>query len=153
MRSMRAPKALGIRGRGGQGLQDAWREGPHTYLGVAVPGFPNLFTITGPGSPSVLTNMLVSIQQHVEWIADCIGYLDEHGRTAIEPTLEAQDRWVDYVNSIAGFTLFPTCNSWYLGANVPGKTRVFMPLPGFPPYAEQCEHVRANGYDGFVLQP
>jgi cyclohexanone monooxygenase len=116
-----------------------------------VEGFPNLFTITGPGSPSVLTNMLVSIQQHVEWIADCLAYLDEHGHATIEPTLEAQDKWVDYVNGVASFTLFPTCNSWYLGANVPGKTRVFMPLPGFPTYADQCEQVVADGYDGFVL--
>jgi cyclohexanone monooxygenase len=95
--------------------------------------------------------MLVSIQQHVEWIADCIGYLDEHGHTTIEPTVEAQDGWVDFVNSVAGFTLFPTCNSWYLGANVPGKTRVFMPLPGFPTYVDRCEQVVADGYDGFAL--
>ena len=114
-------------------------------------GFPNLFTITGPGSPSVLTNMMVSIQQHVEWIADCIGYLDEQGHATIEASLDAQDAWVDFVNSVAGFTLFPTCNSWYLGANVPGKTRVFMPLPGFPTYAEQCDKVAEEGYSGFVL--
>ena len=142
---------IDIRGRGGRPLQDAWSAGPRTYLGLGVEGFPNLFTITGPGSPSVLTNMLVSIQQHVEWIADCVGYLDEQGHTTIEPALEAQDRWVDYVNSIAGFTLFPTCNSWYLGANVPGKTRVFMPLVGFPTYVEECDRVAAAGYDGFVL--
>jgi cation diffusion facilitator CzcD-associated flavoprotein CzcO len=142
---------IDIRGRGGRPLQDAWSAGPRTYLGLGVEGFPNLFTITGPGSPSVLTNMLVSIQQHVEWIADCVGYLDEQGHTTIEPALEAQDRWVDYVNSIAGFTLFPTCNSWYLGANVPGKTRVFMPLVGFPTYVEECDRVAEAGYDGFVL--
>ena len=129
---------IDIRGRGGRTLQDAWAAGPRTYLGLGVEGFPNLFTITGPGSPSVLTNMLVSIQQHVEWIADCIGYLDEQGHATIEPTLEAQDEWVDFVNTVAGFTLFPTCNSWYLGANVPGKTRVFMPLPGFPTYVERA---------------
>ena len=142
---------IDIRGRGGRPLQDAWSAGPRTYLGLGVEGFPNLFTITGPGSPSVLTNMLVSIQQHVEWIADCVGYLDEQGHTTIEPALEAQDRWVDYVNSIAAFTLFPTCNSWYLGANVPGKTRVFMPLVGFPTYVEECDRVAETDYDGFVL--
>lgn len=140
-----------IRGRGGRSLQDAWEAGPRTYLGLSVEGFPNLFTITGPGSPSVLTNMMVSIEQHVEWIADCISYLDEHGHATIEATAEAQDQWVDFVNTVAGFTLFPTCNSWYLGANVPGKTRVFMPLPGFPTYAEQCERVAAEGYSGFAL--
>jgi cation diffusion facilitator CzcD-associated flavoprotein CzcO len=140
-----------ITGRDGRTLQDAWAAGPRTYLGLGVEGFPNLFTITGPGSPSVLTNMLVSIQQHVEWIADCIAYLDEEGYTTIEASLDAQDAWVDFVNSVAGFTLFPTCNSWYLGANVPGKTRVFMPLPGFPTYVEQCERVAEEGYSGFVL--
>jgi cation diffusion facilitator CzcD-associated flavoprotein CzcO len=140
-----------IRGRGGRTLQDAWSAGPRTYLGLGVEGFPNLFTITGPGSPSVLTNMLVSIQQHVEWIADCIAHLREHGHTTIEPTLEAQDEWVDFVNSVASVTLFPTCNSWYLGANVPGKTRVFMPLPGFPTYAERCDQVVEDGYAGFIL--
>jgi cyclohexanone monooxygenase len=146
-----ALRRIDIRGRDGRTLQDAWAAGPRTYLGLGVEGFPNLFTITGPGSPSVLTNMLVSIQQHVEWIADCIGYLDERGHATIEPTIEAQDRWVDFVNTVAGFTLFPTCNSWYLGANVPGKTRVFMPLPGFPTYVEECDRVAENGYDGFVL--
>ena len=142
---------IDVRGRHGCTLQDEWAAGPRTYLGLTVAGFPNLFTITGPGSPSVLTNMLVSIQQHVEWIADCIGHLDAHGHATIEANREAQDHWVDYVNGVAGFTLFPTCNSWYLGANVPGKTRVFMPLPGFPTYVEQCERVVDEGYSGFAL--
>jgi cyclohexanone monooxygenase len=142
---------IDIRGRGGLTLQDAWAAGPRTYLGLGVVGFPNMFTITGPGSPSVLTNMLVSIQQHVEWIADCITHLREHGIATIEPVPQAQDNWVDYVNMVAGFTLFPTCNSWYLGANVPGKTRVFMPLPGFTTYMEQCNLVAEQGYLGFVL--
>jgi cation diffusion facilitator CzcD-associated flavoprotein CzcO len=142
---------VAITGRDGRTLQDAWAAGPRTYLGLGVEGFPNLFTITGPGSPSVLTNMMVSIQQHVEWIADCITHLDQHGLRAIEATRQAQDDWVDYVNAVAGFTLFPTCNSWYLGANVPGKTRVFMPLPGFPTYVEQCNQVVADGYRGFAL--
>jgi cyclohexanone monooxygenase len=142
---------IDITGRAGRTLREAWAAGPRTYLGLGVEGFPNLFTITGPGSPSVLTNMLVSIEQHVEWIADCIAYLDEQGHTTIEATLDAQDAWVEFVNSVAGFTLFPTCNSWYLGANVPGKTRVFMPLPGFPTYVEQCERVVEEGYSGFVL--
>jgi cyclohexanone monooxygenase len=140
-----------ITGRDGRSLRDVWAAGPRTYLGLGVEGIPNLFTITGPGSPSVLTNMIVSIQQHVEWIADCMAHLDEQGHRTIEATLEAQDQWVDFVNNVAGFTLFPTCNSWYLGANVPGKTRVFMPLPGFPTYVEQCDRVAAEGYTGFAL--
>ena len=141
---------IDIRGRGGRPLADAWSAGPRTYLGLMVAGFPNLFTITGPGSPSVLTNMIESIQQHVEWIGRCLADLGAAGATTIEATPEAQDAWVDYVNSVAGFTLFPTCNSWYLGANVPGKTRVFMPLPGFPTYVQQCEDIVADGYRGFT---
>ena len=140
-----------IRGRGGLSLREAWEAGPRTYLGLGVVGFPNLFTITGPGSPSVLTNMLVSIQQHVEWIGECARHLRDEGLVAIEPEQQAQDNWVDYVNMVAGFTLFPTCNSWYLGANVPGKTRVFMPLPGFNAYMEFCDSVRDNGYLGYAL--
>ena len=144
---------IDITGRDGLTLQEAWAAGPRTYLGLGVVGFPNLFTITGPGSPSVLTNMIVSIEQHVEWIAECIAHLREHDLATIEPVPQAQENWVEYVNVIAGFTLFPTCNSWYLGANVPGKTRVFMPLPGFSTYAEQCAQVAADGYSGFVLTP
>jgi cyclohexanone monooxygenase len=132
-------------------LQQAWEAGPRTYLGLAVHGLPNMFTISGPGSPSVLTNMITSIEQHVEWIRDCMVVLRDRGLRRIEATEQAQDEWVDYVNLVASMTLFPSCNSWYLGANVPGKTRVFMPLPGFPPYAEQCAQVAADGYRGFVL--
>jgi cyclohexanone monooxygenase len=142
---------IDITGRDGVALRDAWEAGPRTYLGLGVAGFPNLFTITGPGSPSVLTNMLVSIQHHVEWIAECIGHLREHGLRRIEATPTAQDEWVDYVNVVADFTLFPSCNSWYLGANVPGKPRVFMPLLGFPPYVDRCAEVAAKGYEGFAL--
>jgi len=142
---------IDIRGRGGQSLRDAWEAGPRTYLGLGTVGFPNLFTISGPGSPSVLTNMIVSIEQHVEWIADCMAYLRDNGFDRIEATRDAQDAWVDHVNAIADFTLFPSCNSWYLGANVPGKPRVFMPLLGFPPYVEKCNEVAAKGYEGFAL--
>ncbi|CAN5300570.1 NAD(P)/FAD-dependent oxidoreductase [soil metagenome] len=142
---------IDIRGRGGRVLRDAWDAGPRTYLGLGIAGFPNLFTVTGPGSPSVLTNMIVSIEHHVEWISRCITDLRSQGQATIEATPEAQDAWVDHVNGVAGFTLFPTCNSWYLGANVPGKTRVFMPLPGFPDYRATCDQVAAEGYRGFVL--
>lgn len=142
---------IDIRGRDGLTIQDKWSAGPRTYLGLQIPGFPNLFTISGPGSPSVLTNMIVSIEQHVEWIADCIDHLRSNDLEAIEATVEAENEWVDHVNTIADFTLFPSCNSWYLGANVPGKTRVFMPLIGYPPYVEKCNDVVEKGYEGFVL--
>jgi cation diffusion facilitator CzcD-associated flavoprotein CzcO len=143
--------AIDIRGRSGTSLRDAWADGPRTYLGLGIAGFPNMFIISGPGSPSVLTNMVVSIEQHVNWIADCIEYLRGHGLHQIEVNRDAQDAWVDFVNVIADFTLYPRCNSWYLGANVPGKPRVFMPLIGFPTYVEKCEQVVADGYEGFVL--
>ena len=127
------------------------RDKKFTYLGLQTAGFPNLFTITGPGSPSVLTNMVPSIEQHVEWIADCIQYLREHELARIEATVEAEDAWVEHVNEVAGGSLYPSCNSWYLGANVPGKPRVFMPYLGFPPYVQKCNEVAEKGYEGFAL--
>jgi cation diffusion facilitator CzcD-associated flavoprotein CzcO len=137
------------KGRDGLALQEAWHAGPRTYLGLGVHGFPNMFTISGPGSPSVLTNMLVSIEQHVNWIADCLAHMQSNALATIEAQASEQERWVEHVNSIAGKTLYPSCNSWYLGANVPGKNRVFMPLSGFPDYVKRCEKVVANGYEGF----
>jgi cyclohexanone monooxygenase len=140
-----------IRGRGGRTLREAWAAGPVNYLGLGVPGFPNMFSLTGPGSPSVLANMFVANEHHVDWVADCMAYLREQGCTTIEATAEAADAWVLHVNEVAGRTLYPTCNSWYLGANIPGKTRVFMPLPGFPAYAERCDDVASHGYAGYVV--
>jgi len=142
---------IDIRGRGGLALRDAWAAGPRTYLGLCVAGFPNMFTVSGPGSPSVLTNMVVSIEQHVDWIADCLNHVSGSGPGQIEATAHAQDEWVAHVNEVADATLFPRCNSWYLGANVPGKPRQFMPLIGFPPYAEKCAQVAADGYAGFNI--
>jgi len=143
--------AIDIKGKDGATLRDRWSAGPRTYLGLNVAGFPNLFTITGPGSPSVLTNMVASIEHHVEFIADAIAYMKAQGFNRIEAQPDAQEAWVDHVNMIANLTLYPTCNSWYLGANVPGKPRVFMPLLGFPPYVEKCRDVVAKGYEGFAL--
>jgi cyclohexanone monooxygenase len=140
-----------IKGVDGASLRDAWAAGPVTYLGLGVPGFPNMFIITGPGSPGVLTNMIVSIEHHVDWITACLTWLGDNGYSRIEADANAAEKWVAHVNAVAGQTLYPTCNSWYLGANVPGKPRVFMPLPGFPPYVEKCEEVAATDYDGFVL--
>jgi cyclohexanone monooxygenase len=142
---------IDITGRNGLELRKAWSEGPRTYLGLAVPGFPNMFIVTGPGSPSVLTNMVVSIEHHVGWISDCIDHLREHGIATIEADEESATNWVAYVNGVADLTVFPSCNSWYLGANVPGKPRVFMPLPGFAPYAMQCAQIAQDGYTGFTL--
>jgi cyclohexanone monooxygenase len=144
---------IDIRGRRGLALAKKWAEGPRTYLGLASAGFPNLFLVTGPGSPSVLSNMVPSIEQHAGWIARCIGDLRERGLARIEATAEAEDAWVAHVNEVAGATLFPTCNSWYLGANVPGKPRVFMPYLGFPEYVQKCEEVAAKGYAGFAVAP
>ena len=141
-----------IYGRNNIPLNKAWDAGPRTYLGLMTHGFPNLFTITGPGSPSVLTNMLPTIEQHVEWIADCIDYLQKKKIKEIEADLQAQDDWVEHGNAIASKTLRYSCSSWYLGANVPGKPRVFMPyIGGMPAYREKCEAVSAAGYEGFNL--
>jgi len=119
---------------------------------VAMAGFPNLFTITGPGSPSVLTNMLPTIEQHAEWIADTICHMRTHGLSRIEASAAAEEEWVAHVSEMAGRTLRYTCSSWYLGVNIPGKPRVFMPyIGGFPRYIETCAEVAANGYQGFVL--
>jgi cyclohexanone monooxygenase len=142
--------AIDIRGRNGETLRDAWAAGPRTYLGLTVAGFPNLFLVTGPGSPSVLTNMVTSIEHHVQWISDAIDHLKRNGLGRIEATVEAQDDWVEFVNLVASLTVYPSCNSWYLGANVPGKPRVFMPLIGFPTYVERCDTIVAAGYEGFV---
>jgi cyclohexanone monooxygenase len=142
-----------ITGVGGRSLREKWAAGPRTFLGIATAGFPNLFTVTGPGSPSVLVNMAVAIEQHVEWIADCIAYMRERGLASIDATVEAEDTWVDHVNQVASHTLFPTANSWYMGANVPGKPRVFMPyIGGFPRYTETCDTVAADGYRGFTFK-
>jgi cyclohexanone monooxygenase len=144
--------AIDIRGRGGRTLRQEWAEGPRTYLGLAVAGFPNLFMITGPGSPSVLSNMIVSIEQHVDWIADCLGHVRTHGHAAIEATTEAQTAWVEHVHAIGHMTLYPKANSWYMGANVPGKPRVFMPyIGGVGVYRAKCDDVAAKGYEGFAL--
>jgi cyclohexanone monooxygenase len=142
---------IDVRGRSGTTLASAWEAGPRTYLGLMTAGFPNLFIVTGPGSPSVLANMFEAIQQHVDWIADCLAHLRAIDVPTIEAAADAQDAWVDHVNAVADLTLFPRCNSWYLGANVPGKTRVFMPLAGFPSYVDQCNEIVAEGYRGFVL--
>jgi cation diffusion facilitator CzcD-associated flavoprotein CzcO len=145
---------LNIVGRDGRSLRDAWREGPRSYLGISVVGFPNLFTITGPQSPSVLTNMPVAIEQHVEWVSDLIDHMEQHHLATIEATPEAQDAWVGHVNEIVNMTLMPSANSWYMSANIPGKPKAFLPYlgpEGVGGYRKKCDEVAANGYEGFEL--
>ncbi len=146
-----AVSKIDVRGTGGRTLQDKWAEGPKTYLGLATAGFPNMFFVTGPGSPSVLSNMLPSIEQHVEWIAECIDHVSTHQGRTIEALPESEETWVHHVNDVAHTTLYPNCNSWYLGANVPGKVRVFMPYIGVNTYVDKCRDVVAKGYEGFRI--
>ncbi|WP_084420133.1 alpha/beta hydrolase fold domain-containing protein [Henriciella litoralis] len=139
-----------IRGKGGLALADKWANGPHTYLGLAIEGFPNLFTITGPSSPSVLSNMMVSIEQHVDWVSDCIGWMRGKDLATIEPTEAAEDEWAEHNEAVAEQTLFPQANSWYIGANVPGKPRTFMAyIAGVDVYRIICDQIAASGYHGF----
>ncbi len=143
---------LNLRGRGGLSIQDKWRAGPLNYLGLMVAGFPNLFNIAGPGSTSAFTSVITSIEHHVDWIADCITHLRAHGHATIDATDAAEAAWVEHVNEAAQKTVFLSCNSWYLGANIPGKPRMFMPLTGgFPRYDDHCAAVAQSGYVGFVL--
>ncbi len=143
---------IDIRGRGGLTLNGKWAEGPKTYLGLMSAGFPNLFLITGPGSPSVLSNMIVSIEQHVDWITGCLAFMRRRGMSVMEAEGAAEDRWVAHVNEVAHGTLYPQANSWYMGANIPGKPRVFMPyIGGVGVYRQICDEVAAKDYEGFRM--
>ena len=147
-------KALNLKGRNGITLDKVWADGPHSYLGVSVAGFPNLFTLTGPQSPSVLTNMPVAIEQHVEWVADCIAHMDKTGKKSIEATPKAQEDWVAHVNGVVNMTLMAKANSWYMSANIPGKPRAFLPYldpEGVGGYTKRCAEIAAKGYEGFSL--
>jgi cyclohexanone monooxygenase len=143
---------IAITGRGGKTLADKWRAGPRAYLGVATAGFPNLFTITGPGSPSVLASMIQAIEQHVDWMADCVAHMRDIGAATIEAVPSYEDEWVEHVNDVSKISLRSTCSSWYVGANIPGRPRVFMPyIGGFPIYVQKCNEVMTNGFEGFVM--
>jgi cation diffusion facilitator CzcD-associated flavoprotein CzcO len=144
---------MGIVGRDGVRLQDKWADGPRTYLGLCVNGFPNLFLITGPQSPSVLYNMPLAIEDHVEFATDAIAHLRERGLDAIEPTARAEDEWVTHSSELAAATLLPGTDSWYMGANIPGKPRVCLVyLGGAPAYRRICAEVVEQGYRGFALE-
>ncbi len=145
---------IDVRGRGGRALADKWAEGAKTYLGLGVAGFPNLFTVTGPFSPSVVANMPTGVEQHVDWIAGCLQHMREAGLDVIEAEESAEEAWVAHAAEVAAATLYPTTNSWYVGANIPGKPRQFsVYLGGFAAYRERCEGIAANGYEGFRLAP
>ena len=141
-----------ITGRYGLTLAEKWRAGPRTYLGVASTGFPNLFTITGPGSPSVLASMIQAIEQHVDWMVDCMAHMRDIGAETVEPIQHYEDDWVEHVNEVSKVSLRSTCSSWYVGTNIPGRPRVFMPyIGGFPVYVQKCNEVMTNGFEGFVV--
>ena len=145
---------LNIVGKNNLSLKDYWSNGPTNYLGLQMPGFPNLFTITGPGSPSVLSNMPRSIELHVEWIGECINFIKKNKYKSIETTEKFSQSWIKEVNNAANSTLLPKAkHSWYLGANIPGKPRVFMPyVGGLNKYRKICEDVVKKNYEGFVLR-
>jgi cyclohexanone monooxygenase len=144
--------AIDIRGEQGRELSEKWARGPINYIGLMTEGFPNMYVVTGPGSPSVLVNMVVGIEQHIDWIADCMAYLRALGHAGIEPTAEAEKAWIGEVNAEADKTLFVKANSWYLGANIPGKPRVFLPYAGgLARYRAKCDEVTARGYEGFRI--
>jgi cation diffusion facilitator CzcD-associated flavoprotein CzcO len=143
---------IDIRGVGGQQLQQKWADGPRTYLGLMTAGFPNMFIVTGAGSPSVLVNMVVGIEHHVEWICDCLSHLQKQQLASIDATLEAEDNWVGHVNAAADRTLLPLANSWFIGANIPGKPRVFMPyVARIGVYRKECQDIVDKGYEGFTF--
>ena len=143
---------IAVTGAGGTSLKSAWATGPRAYLGLMTAGFPNFFIVTGPGSPSVFSNMVLSIEQHVEWIRDCVGHVLGRGASWIEPLAPAEEAWVAHAQDVAYSTLFPLADSWYVGANIPGKARVFSPyVGGVGPYRAKCDEVVASGYAGFAL--
>ncbi len=147
-----AMKQIDIRAAGGPSIQDKWEDGPTTYLGIMVNGFPNLFMVTGPQSPGVKSQMILSCEQHVDFIADCIAHMRNNGQRMIEPTREAEAGWVEHVREVGEATLYPKANSWYMGANIPGKARIFMPyVAGVHKYTEELRAVVDGGYKGFVI--
>ncbi|MES2483742.1 MAG: NAD(P)/FAD-dependent oxidoreductase [Pseudomonadota bacterium] len=144
--------AVNLRVKDGPDLRSLWKDGPSAYLGVMVHGLPNLFTVTGPGSPSVLSNVLVSVEQHVDWITDCLGHMRTRGMQRIEASAQAQQAWMDHVHDLPRHSLMEGTASWYMGANIPGKPRVFMPyMGGVGVFRQKCDEVAAKGYEGFVF--
>ncbi len=144
---------INIVGKEGLTLQEKWENGPKSYLGLAIEGFPNLFTITGPGSPSVFTNMIISIEQHVDWIYECLKYMKKNKISEIEASSMAENDWAEYNGSVAKDHIRSSCNSWYMGSNIEGKPNIFMPfIGGFPEYIKICNQIASDDYDGFRLK-
>lgn len=147
-----AMKEIDISTTSGLTIQQKWEDGPRTYLGIMVAGFPNMFVITGPGSPSVKANMITAIEQHTDWIVNCMVHLRSNGNDRVEASADAEENWIHHVNEVADATLYPKANSWYVGANIPGKPRIFMPyVGGFERYKAICDDVAAKGYEGFEI--
>jgi cyclohexanone monooxygenase len=145
-----AIKEIDVRVDGGTTIEEQWDGGPRTYLGLMVAGLPNMFMITGPQSPGVKSQMILSIEWHINWIANCLSHMRNNNHTRVAAEVEAQQQWVDHVREVAGSTLYPLANSWYMGANIPGKPRVFMPyVAGVEAYTKECNRVTQNGYQGF----
>ncbi len=143
---------IDLHGAAGASLKDKWADGPRSNLGLMIAGFPNMFLITGPQSPSVKAQMILACEQHTDWIVDCLGYMESHRLVRIETTQAAEDSWVAHNNEVANSTLYPLANSWYMGANIPGKPRIFMPyVGGFDRYKQVCDEIAAKGYEGFTL--
>jgi cyclohexanone monooxygenase len=142
---------IDISGRGGVKLRDQWQSGAKSYLGIGISNFPNLFTVTGPGSPSVLSNMLPSIEQHVNWITDCIQWMENNDKSVIESSQTAEDEWMILVNEIADTTIFTDTKSWYNGSNIDNKAKAFLPFIGVPVYTELLEEVVSEDYKGFIF--
>ncbi len=149
-----AMKEIDIHTDAGMSIKAKWEHGPRSYLGIMIAGIPNLFMITGPQSPGVKSQMILACEQHVDWIADCVQYLRNRGLSRIEAEEDAEDAWVQHNNEVADRTLYPLANSWYVGANIPGKPRVFMPyVGGVSAYKKKCDEVAAKGYEGFRFDP
>ena len=146
---------INVHGRDRLSLADFWSsEGPYTYLGIAVAGFPNLFIVQAPGSPSAATNFVAALEQHIEWIGDCIAYLRDNGYRTIEALPDAQHEWIEHTTALVAPTVLvdPSCNSWYNGGNVPGKKRMYMGYTaGIPEYRRRCDEIAGAGYTGFKL--
>ena len=147
-----AMKEIDIHTDAGMSIREKWEDGPRTYLVIMIAGFPNLFMITGPQSPGVKSQMILACEQHVDWIADCLQYMRNRGLWCIEAEEQAEGAWVQHNNEVADRTLYPLANSWYVGANIPGKPRVFMPyVGGMTAYKKKCDDVAAKGYEGFCF--
>ena len=143
---------INIKGKRGADLKDKWIHGPRSYLGIAISGFPNFFMVTGPNSPSVLANLIVGIEHHVNWICKCIKFMEEKKYNQFDVITKEEDNWISHSNELVKNHIYSTCDSWYVGANVPGKSRIFMPyVGGFPKYAEKCKEIEQSDYKGFIF--